>query len=73
MRFRMALLVAGLGLAGIAAGAESPRSPSVLICPVQTHWTRLLAMDGAFDGPPAINALILKVIYCKLPNESQQL
>lgn len=73
MLFRMALLVAGLLLAGNAAGTDPPRSPSALICAVQTHWTRLLAVDGAFDGPRAINALIVNVIDGKLPQVRQQL
>jgi hypothetical protein len=73
MLFRMALLVVGLVLAGAAAGDGQSRPPSVLICPAQTNWTRLLAVDGAFDGPPAINALIVNVIDGKLPQVRQQL
>lgn len=73
MLSRIAMLSVGVLLSGAIAAAEKPRPPSTLICPVQTNWTRLLAVAGAFDAPPAINALIVNVINGKLPQVRQQL
>jgi hypothetical protein len=73
MLLRVAMLSLGLLLSDAITAAEKPRPPLTLICPVQTNWTRLLAADGAFDGPPAINTLINNVINGKLPQVRQQL
>ena len=73
MLYRLALLVATLSLAGPAASGEKTHASLSAICPVQTNWTRLLAADDAFDGPPEINAFILNVIKGRLPEVRLQL
>jgi hypothetical protein len=73
MLSRVALLVAGLLLAGTVAGVEKPHPSLTLICPYQTAMTRGLAVHGDLDAPPAINTLIVNVIDGKLPQVRRQL
>ena len=73
MLSRIALLAFGLLLTRQASADDNRPFQPPLVCQYQTVLMRRLALQGAFDVPPAINALMVNVIDGKLSQARQQL